>query len=292
MTRKRCWNYDWVIDLDIRSFFDSIPHDLLLKAVRKHTDCKWVLLYISRWLKAPAQDKEGNLMIRDRGTPQGGVISPLLANLFLHYCFDEWLRRSYPQCQFERYADDAVIHCKPYGEATRLKDAIKQRLMDCGLELHLEKTKIVYCKSSNRKEKYPILQFDFLGYTFRPRKSVNKQGILFTGFLPAVSERSKTEMKAKMRSWNTLSITNCELQDIALEINKVILGWINYYGHFYKTELKYVLEHIDKRLAIWARRRYKRLRGRKKKAIKWVSCLAEREPTVFAHWHLTRPEVG
>ncbi len=291
-TRKRCWQYEWVIDLDIRNFFDSIPHELLLKAVRKHTDCKWVLLYISRWLKAPVQDREGILTDRERGTPQGGVISPLLANLFLHYCMDEWLKRNYPQCPFERYADDAVIHCRAKEQAQNVKDAIKQRLAECGLEMHPEKTKIVYCKSSNRKEKYPIIQFDFLGYTFRPRKSMNKQGVPFTGFLPAVSERSKTEMKAKMRTWNTLSISNCEVQDIALEINKMVLGWINYYGHFYKTELKYVLEHIDRRIAIWARRKYKRMRGHKVRAIRWVDGLAKREPTLFVHWQMTRPTVG
>ncbi len=157
-----------MIDLDIRNFFDSIPHELLLKAVRKHTDCKWVLLYISRWLKVPVQDREGILTDRERGTPQGGVISPLLANLFLHYCMDEWLKRNYPQCPFERYADDVVIHCRTKEQAQKVRDAIKQRLAECGLEMHPEKTKIVYCKSSNRKENYPIIQFDFLGYPFRP----------------------------------------------------------------------------------------------------------------------------
>jgi len=292
MTRKRCWSHAWVIDLDIRNFFDSIPHELLLKAIKKHTDSKWIVLYITRWLKAPVQDREGNLKHRDKGTPQGCVISPLLANLFLHYCMDEWLKRNFPQYLFERYADDAVIHCITLSEAKEIKEGIRRRFAECGLELHPEKTKIVYCRSSNRTETYPVVQFDFLGYTFRPRKSMNKQGVVFTGFLPAVSTQSETMMKAKMRSWNMFAITNCEVEDIALEINKVVRGWMNYYGHFYKTELKYVFAHIDRRLAIWAHRKFKRLRGRKVRAIRWVEVLAKREPTLFAHWQLTRPRFG
>ena len=115
--RERCWKRDWVIDLDIRAFFDTIPHSLMLKAVSRHTDLRWVLLYIERWLEAPLQREDGTLVQRDRGTPQGSAISPLLANLFLHYAFDTWLTKEFPFVSFERYADDAVVHCKTKAQA-------------------------------------------------------------------------------------------------------------------------------------------------------------------------------
>ena len=287
---KNCWERWYVVDVDIKGFFDNIDHAKMIERLHKYTSKKHILLYCERWLKAPILRIKGEMDTdRKKGTPQGGVISPLLANLYLHYCMDEWLKRNFPQCLFERYADDAVIHCITLSEAREIKEGIRRRFAECGLELHPEKTKIVYCRSSNRTEPYPVVQYDFLGYTFRPRKSMNKQGVVFTGFLPAVSTQSETMMKAKMRSWNTFTITNCEVEDIALEINKVVRGWMNYYGHFYKTELKYVLAHIDRRLAIWAHRKFKRLRGRKVRAIRWVEELAKREPTLFAHWQPTRP---
>ena len=187
VARKRCWRYNWVLDLDIRGFFDNLDHELLMRAVRKHTDCKWVLLYVERWLKASVQFEDGTLINRDKGTPQGGVVSPLLANLFLHYALDEWMKKNYPNIPWERYADDAVFHCKTEAEANTLKTAIGERLGHCKLELHPEKTKIVYCKDERRQGDYPLKKFDFLGYTFRPRQSRNKWGKYFVSFSPAVS---------------------------------------------------------------------------------------------------------
>ena len=149
-TRKRCWRSDWVLDLDIQSFFDSIPHDLLLRAVKRHTQEKWVLLYIERWLTAPVKMPDGMREDRDRGTPQGGVVSPILANLFLHYVFDQWMGRFYPDIPFERYADDIVCHCRTQRQAHHLRDALARRFADCGLRLHPEKTRLVYCRDSNR----------------------------------------------------------------------------------------------------------------------------------------------
>jgi RNA-directed DNA polymerase len=195
MARGRCWRYDWVVDLDIRGFFDNMDHDLLMRAVRKHTDCKWIRLYIERWLKAPVLLNDGTLIERDKGSPQGGVISPLLANLFMHYAFDVWMQRNYPHILFERYADDAVVHCKSREEASRLKDAIGARLMDCGLELHPDKTKLVYCQDGQRKGSYPIVKFDFLGFGFQPRQSKARWGNLFLNFSPAVSAKAAKSIR-------------------------------------------------------------------------------------------------
>ena len=200
VARERCWRWDWVLDLDIRGFFDNLDHALLMRAVKKHTDCKWVVLYIERWLKAPAQLEDGTLVNRDKGTPQGGVISPLLANLFLHYALDEWMKRKYPEISFERYADDAVFHCVSEKKAKALTTAIGERLAKCRLELHPEKTKIVYCKDDRRRGSYPNEKFDFLGYTFRPRGAVNRSGELFVGFNPAVSNDAVKSMRQTMRT--------------------------------------------------------------------------------------------
>jgi RNA-directed DNA polymerase len=178
VARQRCWKTDWVLDVDIKGFFDNIDHELLMQAVRKHTNCKWVLLYIERWLTASVQMPDGAVQARDKGTPQGGVISPLLANLFLHYAFDMWMTREFPVIRFERYANDVVIHCKSLSQATMLWDKLKQRLAACKLELSPSKTKIVYCKDRERTEDYPEISFDFLGYTFRARKSLSKDGVV------------------------------------------------------------------------------------------------------------------
>jgi group II intron reverse transcriptase/maturase len=209
--RQRCWRYDWVVDVDIKGFFDNIAHDLLMKAVERHTTCKWHLLYIRRWLTAPLQDKDGVLHARDKGTPQGAVVSPLLANLFLHYCMDRWLKIHYPQCCFERYADDAVIHCRTQAEARELKEALAGRLEECGLQLHPDKTKIVYCKDSNRKGDYENRSFDFLGYGFQPRLSRNKRGESFVSFTPAVSKKARKSIMEKIRQSKGLQQTQSEL---------------------------------------------------------------------------------
>lgn len=285
-TRQRCWRCDWVLDLDIKGFFDNIPHDLLMKAVSKHTDCKWVLLYIERWLKAAVQQEDGTLTERTKGTPQGAVISPLLANLFLHYCMDEWLRIKYPQCPFERYADDSVIHCQSKEQAEQLKEALQERLKACGLEMHRDKTRIVYCKDEDRNKSYPHVSFDFLGYTFRSRKSRNRQGKFFTGFLPAVSNKAGKAIREKIREWKLSARSGSDINTLAAEVNPVLRGWINYYGHYYKSELQDVLKYLNLILKKWARQKYKKLHSHKTKASKWLVTLYQRAPYLFAHWRI------
>jgi RNA-directed DNA polymerase len=283
--RERCWEYNWVLDLDIKGFFDNIPHDLLMKAVEKHTQCKWHLLYIKRWLAAPVQTREGIQTERPKGTPQGAVISPLLANLFLHYCMDSWLKRNYPQCPFERYADDVVIHCKTEAEAQELKMALGKRLEECGLQMHPEKTKIVYCKDDNRKgEDYPNMKFDFLGYGFQARGAKNKMGKMFVGYIPAISDKARKSIRDKIRECKTLQWTQSELSDIAKELNPKIRGWMNYYGKFYKSKLDYTLRTVTFRLASWAKRKYKKLHRSYRAALAWVETIQKVQPGLFAHW--------
>jgi RNA-directed DNA polymerase len=286
--RQRCWRYAWVIDLDIKGFFDNLDHDLVMKAVEKHTKCKWVILYIKRWLKAPMQQEDGTLRERNMGTPQGGVISPLLANLFLHYAFDEWIRRKYPQNPFERYADDIIAHCKTYEEAVNLLEKIKLRLKECHLEVHPVKTKIVFCKDSRRNEEYEHIAFDFLGYTFRPRKVVAR-GRTFTGFNPAVSNKAKKKIHETIRKWRIHMATNKTLEDIAKGINPIVRGWINYYGRFYKSALSPVLCHLNDALTRWVKKKYKGMKGHHRKAKYWVGKVAKREPQLFCHWKIVKP---
>src|SRR6202007_1322735 len=202
--RERCWRYDWVLDLDIKGFFDSIDWELMRKAVRQHTDCPWVLLYIERWLKAPVQMEDGSVVPRTGGTPQGGVISPLLANLFLHYAFDVWMARKFPHIPFERYADDIICHCKSAEEARALWSAMADRLAACKLVLHPEKTKIVYCQDVNRRAAFPHIPFDFLGFTFRARKALwvkRARRIFAHSFQPAVSPKAHTRISRDIPSW-------------------------------------------------------------------------------------------
>lgn len=282
--RVRNWRYNWVLDLDIKGFFDNIPHDLLMKAVQRHTNCKWHLLYIKRWLEAPVQRRNGEQTERPKGTPQGAVISPLLANLFLQYCMDCWLKRNFPQCPFERYADDAVIHCKTEAEAQALKEALGKRLEECGLQMHPEKTKIVYCKDEDRKGNYSNIKYDFLGYGFQPRRAKNKKGKLFVSFLPAISDKARKSIREKLRACKTLQETTSELPDIAKELNAKLRGWINYYGEFYKSKLTQTLEKVEQLLIKWARRKYKKLRLRLNAAIEWLKQIRKTQPKLFAHW--------
>src|ERR1700731_1007150 len=212
--RKRCWRYDWVLDLDIKSFFDTLSQDLLLRAVKKHAKEQWIVLYIERWLKAPVQEEDGQLVPRERGTPQGGVISPLLANLFLHYAFDRWMAKRYPQLPFERFADDAIVHCRTEVEAQEIRAAIALRLQECGLELHPEKTKVVYCKDDDRRRTYPHEKFDFLGYTFRPRRSKNRTGKFFVNFSPAVSDKAVKAIRVEIRSWDLHLRSDKRIEDL------------------------------------------------------------------------------
>jgi len=292
VARQRCWRYDWVLDLDIKGFFDNIDHDLLMRAVRKHTDCKWVLLYIERWLKAPAQLADGSLINRDKGTPQGGVVSPLLANLFLHYAFDTWMKRQYPQIPFERYADDGICHCRSKAEAERLRVAIEKRFAECGLELNLQKTKIVYCKEDDRRGNYPEQKFDFLGFTFQPRRAKNRRGKLFVGFMPAISNKAKKSICDAMRQWKMHRQTDKSLDELARVVNPVLRGWINYYGSFYKSALYRVFQQLNNLLVRWASRKYKRLRRNNHRARQWLQGVFHRQPKLFAHWQLSQIKAG
>ena len=292
VTRKRCWRYNWVVDLDIKGFFDNIDHELLMRAVRKHTDSKWLLLYIERWLKAPVQAADGTLVDREKGSPQGSVISPLLANLFLHYAFDEWMRRNYENIPFERYADDIVVHCRSKEQAKWIKMVIEKRLKQCWLELNPDKTKIVYCKDTFRKGDYPNEKFDFLGYTFRPRLSKSRHGKFFVSFLPAVSEEAARSIRKTIRSWRLHRMTDKSIKDLARMFNPIIRGWVNYYGQFYKSALYPVLSQLNGSLQRWAMRKYKKLRRCKRRAFYWLGRIAEKMSYLFAHWRLARQSAG
>ena len=285
-TRQRCWRYDWVLDIDIKAFFDSIPHELLIKALRTHTDCRWVLLYVERWLKAPMQREDGVIEPRGAGTPQGGVISPILANLFLHYAFDIWMARTQPAVPFERYADDAICHCRTRDEAEALQVALQARLADCQLVLHPQKTKIVYCKDTNRSGTYPGVTFDFLGYSFRPRLAAWRGGKYGVSFLPAAADKALRKLRRDVRRWSLQTQTDKALDDLARMCNPYIRGWINYYSHFYKSALYQSLRRIDFHLRKWVRRKYKRFRQRQKGAREWLARIIRTNPGLFAHWQL------
>ncbi|MDR0250874.1 MAG: group II intron reverse transcriptase/maturase [Burkholderiales bacterium] len=286
VARQRCWRTDWVLDVDIKGFFDNIDHELLMKAVRKHTNCRWVVLYIERWLTAPVQMPDGTLQARDKGTPQGGVISPLLANLFLHYAFDTWMARKFPSIGFERYADDVVIHCKNLAQATMLRNMLEQRLAVCKLEMSPSKTKIVYCKDGKRTEGYPEISFDFLGYTFRPRKAKAKDGAIFLNFLPAISGKAAKGVRQTVRDWNLQRHTPITLEEIARRINPVLRGWVAYYGRFYQSALYPVMAQVDLHLAKWIARRHKRVRRSLARAFEWLRRIRRNHPRLFVHWCL------
>jgi len=286
--RERCWKADWVIDLDIRAFFDSVPWDLVLKAVAAHTDPSqsWVLLYVRRWLAAPLQLPDGTRRERDRGTPQGSSVSPVLANLFLHYAFDAWMARNFPAIGFERYVDDAVVHCVSERQARFVLAAIEKRMAEVGLELHPEKTRIVYCQDANRRASYEHTEFTFLGFTFRTRSAVRKDGQMFRSFLPAISGEALRRISSEVRSWRLHHRTSLTEADLARFINPIIRGWMAYYGAFYQSALYPLLERVNAYVMRWMRKKFKRLRGRKKAQTAWNQAVARR-PRFFAHWAWT-----
>ena len=291
--RKRCWRADWVVDMDIRAFFDTVPWDLVRKAVAHHISPgqRWILLYVERWLQAPLQQPDGTLVARDRGTPQGSAISPLIANLFMHYAFDAWMARDFPGIRFERYCDDAVVHCASEQQARQVRDAIAARLAEVGLELHPGKTRIVYCKDADRRGDHEVTSFTFLGYEFRPRLAKNRHGKHFVSFLPAVSRDAMKAMGAEIRSWHWAKRSDKSLSDLALMFNSVVQGWINYYGRFYRSRLLYFLRGLNRHLMRWACRKYKRLKRRERRAMAWLAEIARRSPHLFAHWRLgARPD--
>jgi RNA-directed DNA polymerase len=288
VTRKRCWKYDWILEFDIKGLFDNLPHDLLLKAVRKHVQCKWALLYIERWLTAP-MEKDGVLIERSRGTPQGGVVSPILSNLFLHYAFDLWMTRVHPDLPWCRYADDGLVHCRTEHEAQAVMADLQARLAACGLEMHPTKTKIVYCKDSNREGDYPNLGFDFLGYSFRPRRAENSRTKqVFCNFLPAVSQSALKSMRATVRGLDIRRQTQVSVADIARRLNPLLRGWIEYYGRYMPSALGPLLRYVNQTLQAWAMRKYKSFGGHKTRVRLFLSRLAWGCPGLFAHWKLGR----
>lgn len=286
MVRRRSWEYDWVIEFDIKGLFDNIDHDLLLRALRKHCQTPWVLLYVKRWLTAPMFMPDGTLLERNCGTPQGGVVSPLLANLFLHYAFDTWITRNLPSVRFCRYADDGVVHCRSHAQAKFALARIGERFRQCGLELHPDKTRIVYCKDINRQGDFPCVQFTFLGYTFRPRKTVDKYARVYVNFAPAVSRDALKAMRQTIRSWHLQLKGDKSLADLSSMFDPILRGWHQYYGRFYKSAMSAVWRHLNGYLTRWLQRKYKNLARHKTRAGHALGQLARRFPTAFHHWKL------
>ena len=287
VTRERCWKYDWVLEFDIRGLFDNIDHTLLLRAVRKHVTCKWALLYIERWLTAPMVQEDGSIIARNRGTPQGGVVSPILSNLFMHYTFDLWITRAHPDLPWCRYADDGLVHCRSEREAEALRAELQARLAECHLELHPTKTKIVYCKDGKRKATYPNVKFDFLGYCFRPRWVRRlRDNIMFCGFNPAVSPAALKTMRSTIRDLGIRHRTQMSLADIALQINPLLRGWIEYYGRYAPSALAPVLRYVNQTLLAWAMRKFKRFAAHKIRASRFLQTIAKTNAELFVHWRI------
>ena len=273
-----CEGYTDVVDADLSKYFDTIPHHELLQSVARRVEDRHVLRLVKMWLKVPVEERDERGRRRmsggkrsTRGTPQGGVISPLLANLFLHYAFDRWMAKQYQQLSFERFADDAIVHCRTEGEAQEVRAAIAARLQECGLELHPEKTKVVYCKDDDRRRTYPNEKFDFLGYTFRPRRSKNRKGKYFINFSPAVSDKAVKAIRAEIRHWNLHLRSDKSIEDLSRMFNPIIRGWLRYYGRFYRSALYPPMRQLDRSLARWAHRKYKKLRGHLRRATHWVA---------------------
>ncbi|WP_234418564.1 group II intron reverse transcriptase/maturase [Dongshaea marina] len=286
ITRKRCWEYDWLLEFDIKGLFDNISHELMMRAVEKHTESTWVRLYVRRWLTAQMQMPDNSLVHRNQGTPQGGVISPLLANLFLHYVFDKWLQKHYSHLKWCRFADDGLVHCNSKVEAEMMLNILTERFRECGLELHPVKTKIVYCKDGSRQGQHEHTAFDFLGYTFRCRKSINRwTKQVFSGFGPAISKQSTLSIGEKLRKLRFRTRTDLELKDLAKLLNPMIQGWLMYYGKYYRSAMYAVCRLINNGLITWARRKYKSLSHRSRtRASELMKRIAKQSPGLFAHW--------
>ena len=287
VTRQRCWKYDWVLEFDIKGLFDNIDHELMLRAVRKHVTCKWALLYIGRWLTAPMEQDDGTRTARTRGTPQGGVISPILSNLFMHYTFDLWMTRTHPDLPWCRYADDGLVHCRTEQEAEAVKARLQARLTECRLELHPMKTKIVYCRDGKRRGKYPNVTFDFLGYCFRPRLVQNsRDNTLFCGFTPAVSVSAMKAMRTTIRELGLRHRTELSMADIARQINPLLRGWIAYYGRYAPSALKPILRYVNQTLRAWVMRKFKRFAAKTIRAGRFLERMAREKADLFVHWRL------
>lgn len=282
--RARSWQRAWVLDMDIKGFFDAIGHDLLMRAIEKHVKEPWQRLYIRRWLQAPVQHPGGRIEQRTQGTPQGGVISPLLANLFLHYTFDIWVGKHWKGIQFERYADDIVCHCRTEQEAVELQTVLTERFKQCGLELHPEKTKIIYCKSWKHKADYARISFDFLGFTFRPRLIKTRQGKQLVCFLPAISQKAAKRIRTAINGWTWLKWQQGDIKDIIRFSQSKLRGWMEYYGRFGRGAIANVLFHFDMKLSRWAKRKYKKLKTLIQ-AAKRVNLFRRRNRKLLAHWN-------
>jgi len=285
--RQRCWKYDWIIDLDVQKFFDEVPWDLIVRAVEAVTDCPWVLLYVKRWLAAPSQQPDGTLVEREKGTPQGSAVSPILTNLFMHFAFDAWMAREHPDCPFERYSDDAVVHCKTRRQAEEVRDGIVARMSEVGLRLHPTKTRVVYCKDSNRRGEHEHISFTFLGFAFRARKARAKGGGYFSSFQPAMSPEALKAKGERLRELRIHRRPNLSLNDLARWLNPIVAGWMNYYGRYYRTAMEPLLRRVSIYLRRWAGKKYKRLRTFKRFK-RWWTGLQDREPGLFAHWRWVR----
>jgi RNA-directed DNA polymerase len=285
--RQRCWSFDWVIDLDIQQFFDTVPWGNVVKAVEAVTDCRWVLLYVKRWLAAPLELPDGTLVERTRGTPQGSAVSPVLANLFMHYAFDRWMARNWPQCPFERYADDAVVHCVNRRQAQEVLAAIAARMEEVGLRLHPGKTRVVYCKDDQRRGDHEHTSFTFLGFTFRAREAVSRNGHRFVNFLPAMSTEALKAKGEALRKMRVHTHTGLSLDDLARWLNPIVAGWVNYYGRFYRSAMQPLLWRVNAYVRRWAAKKYRRLRTYTRFK-RWWAGLLDRQPGLFAHWKYAR----
>ena len=283
---EQCHKKAWVLDLDIESFFDNLDHEKIMQALQRHTTEKWVLMYVERWLKAPIEHEDGSLEYPKKGSPQGGVVSPLLSNLYLHYAFDKWIGKHYREVVFERYADDIVVHCESKQEAERLLTAISSRLEQCGLRLHREKTKIVYCKTTNRKGQHEQVSFDFLGLTFKPKKAMNqKTGKIVTSFGPdKISKNSIRKIIGTIRSKKLHKKMTSTLADLARELAGHVRGWINYFGKININFLGRVMRYLNDRLVRWACKRYKRFKRSSRQAQRWLVSIYKNYPNMFVHW--------
>ena len=279
---------DWVIDLDIKGFFDTIDHVKLMLALEKHVSEKWYLMYIERWLQTPVQTKTGELVAKQgKGTPQGGVISPLLANLFLHYAMDKWLEQTHSAVRYVRYADDAVLHCKSKVQAEYVLRNVRKRMKQCGLELHPEKTRLVYRKDYRRQEQHESVKFDFLGYSFQPRTAKSKRdGSLYLGYDCAISIRSKKRIAATMKELDIKHLTHKSIVGVAQFLEPYIRGWVNYYGKFRLWEMNPLFQLLRRRLVMWARKRYKRYKTSVNRAYRWLERVKDQFPTLFYQWRL------
>ena len=286
-TRQRCWQFDWVIDLDVQKFFDTVPWDLVVRAVEAVCTVPWVLLYVKRWLAAPLQQTDGTLIERKMGTPQGSAVSPILANLFMHYAFDKWMVRNHPDCPFERYADDVVVHCVSRRQADVVLADIATRMAEVGLALHPDKTRIVYCQDGKRRGQAEHTSFTFLGYTFRARQARSKDGSFFSRFLPAMSPVALKAKSAELRAMRIHRRTTFSLRDLARWLNPTVAGWMNYYGRFYRSAMEPLLARVNTYLRRWAGKKYRKLRSYKTVRVWWAG-LIDRQPRLFAQWRWVR----